>query len=170
MRAEGKAFCSDNWYLLAGVLLQKRRSSFPSKRKASTSPDSHTNGNSTGSNGGSGLGNRPELLNLSSNGHSSNGHNSNGHSVNGHIANGHIANGRSASGHTANGANGHTANGHSANGDTFSSDDSESEGPQQDGLGDCSGLRHRYSTDANGDVNAAEDQLDELIQVMTALR
>ena len=146
MRAEGKAFCSDNWYLLAGVLLQKRRPSLPSKRKASMSPDSHTNGVGA-SNGGTGLSSHPELLNVSSNGHSSNGHSTNGHSV-----------------------SGHTANGHSANGHTFSSDDSESEGPQQDGLGDCSGLRHRYSTDANGAVNAAEDQLDELIQVMTALR
>lgn len=26
MRAEGKAFCSDNWYLLAGVLFQKPQS------------------------------------------------------------------------------------------------------------------------------------------------
>lgn len=159
MRAEGKAFCSDNWYLLAGVLLQKRRPSLPSKRKASTPPDSHTNGVSAGSNGGSG---RPELLNMASNGHSANGHSANGNSSNGNSSSGHSFNG-----HTA---NGYTANGHSANGHTVSSDDSESEGPQQDGLGDCSGLRHRYSTDANGAVNAAEDQLDELIQVMTALR
>ena len=35
MRAEGEAFCCDSWYLLAGVLLQKR-TSLPSKRKAST--------------------------------------------------------------------------------------------------------------------------------------
>ena len=163
MRAEGKAFCSDGWYLLAGVLLQKPRTRPPSKRKASTESDSHTNG-----------------VSVTSNGHSSNGHNASGHSANGHIANGYIANGHSANGHSSNGymanghssngymANGHSPNGHSASGHTFSSD--ESGVPQQDGIGDCSGLRHRYSTDADGVVNAAEDQLDELIQVMTALR
>ena len=121
MRAEGKAFCSDNWYLLAGVLLQKR--------KATTQPDSHTNGVSASSNGVSALASTPDLLTGPSNGHS--------------------------------------ADGHSANGYTRGS---ESQGPLQDGVGDCSGLRHRYSTDAYGVVNAAEDQLDELMQVMTALR
>ena len=125
MRAEGKAFCSDNWYLLAGVLLQKRRPSHPSQ--ATMQPDSHTNGVSASSNG---LASTPDLLTALSNGHGSNGHGSNGQHSEGF----------------------------------------ESQGPQEDGVGDCSGLRHRYSTDAHGAVNTAEDQLDELIQVMTALR
>jgi len=38
------------------------------------------------------------------------------------------------------------------------------------GNGDCSGLRHRYATTADGGANAVEDQMDELIKVMTALR
>ena len=131
MRAEGKAFCSDNWYLLAGVLLQKR--------KATTQPDSHTNGVSASSNGVSALASTPDLLTGPSNGHSADGHSPDGHSADGHSANGYTRG-------------------------------SESQGPLQDGVGDCSGLRHRYSTDAYGVVNAAEDQLDELMQVMTALR
>ena len=118
MRAEGKAFCSDKWYLLAGVLLQKRSTSLPAKRKASLQFESHTNG--ANSNGVS-------LGNGTSNGHTSNGHTSSGHSV-------------------------------------------KLDGYEQEGLGDCSGLRHRYSTDADGAANTAECQLDELIQVMTALR
>ena len=141
MRAEGKAFCSDNWYLLAGVLLQKR--------KATTQPDSHTNGVSASSNGVSALASTPDLLTGPSNGHSADGHSPDGHSPDGHSP------------------DGHSADGHSANGYTRGS---ESQGPLQDGVGDCSGLRHRYSTDAYGVVNAAEDQLDELMQVMTALR
>ena len=145
MRAEGKAFCSDNWYLLAGVLLQKRRPSHPSQ--ATMQPDSHTNGVSASSNG---LASTPDLLTALSNGHGSNGHGSNGHGSNGH------------------GSNGHGSNGHGSNGQH--SEGFESQGPQEDGVGDCSGLRHRYSTDAHGAVNTAEDQLDELIQVMTALR
>ena len=155
MRAEGRAFCSDSWYLLAGVLLQKRRTSLPSKRKASTPPDTLTRaGRPTEA---SPLANTVDLLDGASNGHSSSGHRSSGHSANGHSANGH-------------GANGHSTIKHSANGHTISSHGFESGVPQQNGAGDCSGLRHRYSTDANGAVNAAEDQLDELIQVMTALR
>lgn len=128
MRAEGKAFCSDKWYLLAGVLLQKRSTSLPAKRKACLQFESHTNG--ANSNGVS-------LGNGTSNGHTSNGHTSNGHS-----------------------SNGHTSSGHSV----------KLDGYEQEGLGDCSGLRHRYSTDADGAANTAECQLDELIQVMTALR
>jgi len=151
MRAEGKAFCSDNWYLLAGVLLQKRKS-LPSKRKAGAPAESHTNGVKSSSNGVSAFSGTSHMLN----GHS------NGNSVNGHVANANGANGHSA--------NGHSSNGHSANGNTVSSGGSDWEVQQQDGLGDCSGLRHRYATDADGAVNTAEDQLDELIQVMTALR
>ena len=164
MRAEGKAFCSDSWYLLAGVLLQKRRTSLPSKRKASTQTDSHTSGVSASSNGGSALASTLDLLNGASDGHTSNGHSSNGHSSNGHSSHTYSGNGHSGIGHSANGhsADGHSAHGHSAG--------SETQRPQQDGVGDCSGLRHRYSTNTDGAVNAAEDQLDELIQVMTALR
>ena len=159
MRAEGKAFCSDSWYLLAGVLLQKRHTSLPSKHKASLQPDSLNNGGSARSNGASPLASIADLFNAASNGHSSNGHSSNGHGSNGYSSNGHIANGHSG--------NGHSSNGHTANGQTVGS---ESGVPQQDGVGDCSGLRHRYSTDADGAINAAEDQLEELMQVMTALR
>ena len=159
MRAEGKAFCSDSWYLLAGVLLQKRHTSLPSNRKASLQPDSLNNGGSARSNGASPLASIADLLNAASNGHSSNGHSSNGHGSNGYSANGHSANGHNG--------NGRSSNRHSANGHTVGS---ESEVPQQDGVGDCSGLRHRYSTDADGAINAAEDQLEELMQVMTALR
>jgi len=36
------------------------------------------------------------------------------------------------------------------------------------GNGDCSGLRHRYATTADGDTNAVEDQMDDLLKVMTA--
>ena len=144
MRAEGKAFCSDNWYLLAGVLLQKPKS-LPSKRKAGAPAESHTNGLKSSSNGVSAFSGTSHVLNGHSNGNS----------------NGHIANGNGANGHSV---NGHGTNGHSANGNTDSSV------PQLDGLGDCSGLRHRYATDAEGAVNTTEDQLDELIQVMTALR
>ena len=124
MRSEGKAFCSDNWYLLAGVLLQKRQH-LPQKRK-SHQAGANSNGNGTGD------------------GHM-NGH-MNGY-TNGHIT-GHL--------------NGHM-NGH-INGDNL---------PRlapEDGLGDCSGLRHRYATAADGADNADEDQMDELIKVMTALR
>lgn len=156
MRTEGKAFCSDNWYLLAGVLLQKRQKSLPSKRKAGAPADSHANGVRSSSNGASAFTGPSHVLNGTSQGHS------NGNSVSGHLANGNSANGHSS--------NGHSSNGHSANGHIASSAGSDWETQQQDGLGDCSGLRHRYATDAQGAVNTAEDQLDELIQVMTALR
>lgn len=112
MRSEGKAFCSDNWYLLAGVLLQKRQH-LPQKRK-SYQAGANSNGNGTG----------------------------NGH-INGHT-NGHM--------------NGHI------NGDNLP------RLAREDSLGDCSGLRHRYATAADGADNADEDQMDELIRVMTALR
>jgi len=38
------------------------------------------------------------------------------------------------------------------------------------GNGDCSGLQHRYATTAHGDTNVVEDQMDELMKVVTALR
>ncbi|KAL3133369.1 hypothetical protein ABBQ38_007240 [Trebouxia sp. C0009 RCD-2024] len=157
MRAEGKAFCSDNWYLLAGVLLQKRQKSLPSKRKAGAPAESHANGVKSSSNGTSAFTGPSHMLHGTSQGHSANGNSANGHAANGHSANGHSS-------------NGHSSNGHSANGHTSSSAGSDWEVQQQDGLGDCSGLRHRYATDSQGAVNTAEDQLDELIQVMTALR
>lgn len=156
MRAEGKAFCSDNWYLLAGVLLQKRHKSLPSKRKADAPAESHVNGVKASSNGTSAPSSPSNTLNGTSQGYS-----------NGNSVNGHMSNGNGASGHSA---NGHSSNGHSVFGNTASSAGSDSEVQQQNGLGDCSGLRHRYATDAEGAVNTAEDQLDELIQVMTALR
>ncbi|DBA74455.1 TPA: hypothetical protein ACH3X1_011200 [Trebouxia sp. C0004] len=103
MRAEGKAFCSDSWYLLAGVLFQKCQHNLPQKRK------SHRVGNG-----------------------------------NDHVSNDSLS-ALTGEGHE-NGAKGETGN------------------------GDCSGLRHRYATTAEGDANAVEDQMDELMKVMTALR
>ena len=175
MRDEGKAFCSNNWYLLAGVLFQKKQPSLPAKRKSS--------GGAVGSNG-----------HVSSEVHVSNGNgrvsNGDGHIsvVDGHVSNrdGHMSHMSNGGGHMSNGdgqvsngdghvsgASGHfgvdgasishgTNNRHAGNG-TASNE-------QEDGKGDCSGLRHRYATAACGSVNTAEDQSDELIKVMTALR
>jgi hypothetical protein len=105
MRDEGKAFCSDSWYLLAGVLFQKCQHNLPQKRK------SHQFGTGNG---------------------------------NGHVSNDSLS-ALAGEGHE-NGAQGAAGN------------------------GDCSGLRHRYATTADGGANAVEDQMDELIKVMTALR
>ena len=105
MRDEGKAFCSDNWYLLAGVLFQKRQHNLPQKRQA--------------------------------------------HQVSTGTGDDHVSNDSSsvlAGEEHKNGAQGEAGN------------------------GDCSGLRHRYATTADGDANAVEDQMDELMKVMTALR
>lgn len=102
MRGEGKAFCSDSWYLLAGVLFQKRQHSLPQKRKA------HIVG--TG---------------------------------NGHVSNDSLS--ALAGDEHSNGAQGEAGN------------------------GDCFALRHRYATTADGDTNAVEDQMNELMKVMTAL-
>ncbi len=105
MRDEGKAFCSDSWYLLAGVLFQKRQHNLPQKRKAFRV--------------GTGNGND-------------------------HVSNDSLS--VLAGEEHKNGAQGEAGN------------------------GDCSGLRHRYATTADGDTNAVEDQMDELMKVMTALR
>ncbi len=99
MRDEGKAFCSDSWYLLAGVLFQKRHHNLPLKR----------NFHQAGIDG-----------------------------------------------------NGHLPPGHSLL--------QSSVEQQHEVVGDCSGLRHRYATTADGEANGVEDQMDELIKVMTALR
>lgn len=100
MRAEGRAFCSDSWYLLAGVLFQKRKESPATKRKS----------------------------------------------------------------HKADGSNGQVSNGNQASSMVYVDGETKPEL-----IGDCSGLRHRYSSTADGSVNAAEDQTDELIKIMTAL-
>ncbi len=103
MRGEGKAFCSDSWYLLAGVLFQKRQHNLPQKRK------SHQVSTGTG-----------------------------------HVSNDSLS--------------------------ALAGEGHESGAQGQAGNGDCSGLRHRYATTADGDTNAVEDQMDELMKVMTALR
>ena len=172
MRDEGKAFCSDNWYLLAGVLFQKKQPSLPAKRKSSAAA-------------------------VVSNGHVSSGHvSSDGHvthgsghvnSDGGHISvmDGHVGNGDGHMGHMSNG-DGHVSNGDGhlsgesghfgVNGASISHGMNNSHASnghadgQEDGKGDCSGLRHRYATAACGSVNTAEDQSDELIKVITALR
>ena len=100
MRAEGRAFCSDSWYLLAGVLFQKRKESPATKRKS----------------------------------------------------------------YKADGSNGQVSNGNQASSMVYVDGETKPEI-----IGDCSGLRHRYSSTADGSVNAAEDQTDELIKIMTAL-
>ncbi len=105
MRDEGKAFCSDNWYLLAGVLLQKRQHNLPHKRKS----HQFSIGNGTD-----------------------------------HVSDDTLS-ALAGEGHE-NGAQGEADS------------------------GDCSGLRHRYATTVDGDTNAVEDQMDELMKVMTALR
>lgn len=105
MRGEGKAFCSDNWYLLAGVLLQKRQHNLPQKRKS----HQFSTGNGTD-----------------------------------HVS--HDSLSALAGEEHKNGAQGEAGN------------------------GDCSGLRHTYATTVDGDTNAVEDQMDELMKVMTALR
>ena len=96
MRAEGKAFCSDNWYLLAGVLFQKQQTPLdgkaPRKRMAVNSSDADSDV---------------------------------------HFANGTV---------------------------------------QNNIVPTNTQLRHRYAHNINGSVNHAEDQTDELIKVMTALR
>lgn len=144
MRAEGKAFCSDNWYLLAGVLLQKCSTNQPCKRQASMQlepeNDSHLK---SSSNGEPSQPSTPDLFSGVLQGHGTDEQSVNGHSSSHHSSNG----------------------GHSV-----SSGISESDLEVQVHDDDLSGLRHRYSTDADGAVNTAEDQLDELIQVMTALR
>ena len=104
MRDEGKAFCSDSWYLLAGVLFQKRQHNLPQKMKSRQV----STGNGTD-----------------------------------HVSNDRLS-ALDGEGHE-NGAQGEAGN------------------------GDCSGLRHRNATTADGDTNAFEDQMDELLKVMTAL-
>lgn len=93
MRSEGKAFCSDNWYLLAGVLFQKR--SAPIKGAVSLKRKPHHSGSIVGS------------------------------------------------------------------GDATM---------QNNILATNSALRHRYAENINGTINHGEDQTDELLKVMTALR
>ena len=105
MRGEGKAFCSDSWYLLAGVLFQKRQHKLPQKRK------SH----------GVGTGNGTD-----------------------HVSNDSLS--------------------------ALAGEGHENGAQDEAGNGDCSGLRHRYATTVVGDTNAVEDQMDELMKVMTALR
>ena len=134
MRGEGKAFCSDNWYLLAGVLLQKRHQNLPSKRKGHHMHNSQIDGF--------------ELLSLST------------PALARKLAPPLDVVHKSAqfSGHAAS-SNGHV------------SDLAPADGVELDGaaLVDCSGLKHRYSATAHGAVNNAEDQLEELLKVMTAL-
>lgn len=105
MRDEGKAFCSENWYLLAGVLFQKRQHTLPQNRQT------HRVGTGTG---------------------------------NGHVSNDSLS--------------------------VLAGDEHRNGAQGEAGNGDCSGLRHRYATTADGDTNAVEDQMDELMKVMTALR
>lgn len=168
MRDEGKAFCSDNWYLLAGVLFQKKQPSLPAKRKSSGSAvgsNVHVSSEVHVSNGNGRVSNGDGHISIldghvrSKDGHM--GHMSNGDGQvsngDGHVsgARGHFVVDGSSISHGMN--NGHAGNGNASNG-------------QEDGKGDCSGLRHRYATAAFGSVNTAEDQLDELIKVMRALR
>ena len=135
MKAEGKAFCSDSWYLLAGVLLQKRHQNLPSKRRRLHLLDAQIDGTSLGTS----LGTSALAANLEP---SLDGVHKSGQS------DGHVA---SAKGHAPGLA--------------------PPDGVKLDGaaLGDCSGLKHRYATTADGAVNNAEDQLEELLKVMTAL-
>ena len=144
MRDEGKAFCSDSWYLLAGVLFQKRQHNLPLKR----------NSHQAGANG---------VPHAHSNGHVSLAVNGNGHSSladgNGN-GNGHLA-GATGNGHLARA----TGNGHFHQADGESSSDGDTE---IKGLGDCTGLQHRYAA-ADSSVGFVEDQMDELMKVMTAL-
>ena len=164
MRAEGKAFCSDNWYLLAGVLLQKRHTKTSSKRKAVGLP---CNGVDLTSHGMS-------VTAVSAPG--ANGH-VNGHSHmdgDGHAqGNGHVTHtGVMPSNIGANGTRHVNEDGHQQMSGTDNGlfDSAPQPRLQNGSLGDCSGLKHRYSTTADGAVNIAEDQLDELLKVMTALR
>ena len=102
MRGEGKAFCSENWHLLAGVLFQKRQHTLPQKRQA------HRVGTGTG---------------------------------NGHVSNDSLS--------------------------VLAGDEHRNGAQGEAGNGDCSGLQLRYATTADGDTNAVEDQMDELMKVMT---
>lgn len=96
MRAEGKAFCSDNWYLLAGVLFQKQKALIDGKA------------------------NRKRVL---------------------------------------------------VNGQDADTDALYANGTMQNNILPAStGLRHRYAQNINGSVNCGEDQTDELLKVMTALK
>ena len=144
MKAEGKAFCSDNWYLLAGVLFQKKQASLPAQHSSGSDCNvAFSNGLSYGNvhvSGGDGHVGSVDCHVDGADGHFSNG---NGH-VN--MGNGHVKSANST-------PDVHASNGH------------------QDGVhGDCSGLRHRYAVGVDGMANSAEDQTDELIKVMTALR
>ena len=138
MRAECKAFCSNNWYLLAGVLFQKKQPKLPS------SSNDHVASN-RGLTDGHGRVSSEDC-----------------HVVHG---DGHVS---SAVGHISNG-NGHISMGNGHIERTKGTQDGHANDAQDGAVGDCSGLRHRYAVGADGTANTAEDQIDDLIKVMTAL-